>query len=341
MDVPGQAERIKRSVVLGWAKDMTRSEARRRLKEIIAAAGINSPAYKIPSALSFAQHVERWEQAYLCRMKPSTQATMRHHLDSYLLPKWGKTPIDYITPERVNGWIGKLGHLSPETVRGIIRTLQLALGVEFGKGIHYPTSVKPEDDARCYTAQEVAAILSTATGQDKVLFTLAAETGMRAAELYGLQVEDVDFQRHVILVRRSAWDGQLQSPKTHNARRAIDVQPYVTEMLAQHLAGRESGLVFLSRRGTPLRNETVLHRHLYSLLRKLGFPIGGMHAFRHFRVSFLVQNETPVEIIKRWIGHGSEQMIRHYTHLHPTYCKSVLARIPAVFAPFAPQAAVA
>src|SRR5207245_2882056 len=168
-------------------------------------------------------------------------------------------------------------------------------------------------------SQEVAAIVATATGQYKTLFALAAETGMRAGELYGLQVEDIDFARNVIHVRRSAWDGKLQSPKTHNARRAIDVQPYVTDMLKQHLAGRRSGLVFLSARKTPLRTATVLHKHLHPLLRELGLEVGGIHAFRHFRVSFLVQNETPVEIIKRWIGHGSEHMIRHYTHLHPTY----------------------
>jgi len=103
-------------------------------------------------------------------------------------------------------------------------------------------------------------------------------------------------------------------------------QPYVTEMLKQHLAGRETGLVFLSKRKTPLRNCLVLNKHLHPLLRKINIPRGGMHAFRHFRVSFLIQNETPLEIIKRWIGHGSEQMIHVYTHLHPTYRKEVIAK---------------
>src|SRR2546426_12819137 len=46
---------------------------------------------------------------------------------------------------------------------------------------------------------------------------------------------------------------QAEPAQTHNARRAIDVQPYVTDMLKQHLAGRRSGLVFLSARKTPLR----------------------------------------------------------------------------------------
>src|SRR2546426_12463525 len=64
-DVPGQVERVKRSVVLGFVKEMTRSEAKRKLREIITASGINSPRYRIPSADCFAKRVEWWEQNYL------------------------------------------------------------------------------------------------------------------------------------------------------------------------------------------------------------------------------------------------------------------------------------
>jgi hypothetical protein len=39
VDVPGQAERQKRSVILGFKKEMTKSEAKRRLKEIHPARG--------------------------------------------------------------------------------------------------------------------------------------------------------------------------------------------------------------------------------------------------------------------------------------------------------------
>jgi len=333
VDVPGQYERRKRAVVLGSVKEMTKSEARRRLRLIIAEVGINNPDYQIPSTDTFARRVEQWEQNYLIRMKPSNQATMRYHLKLYLLPKWKDTPVESITAQRVNEWIGEPGlkHLASETVRGIVRTLQLALGVKFGKGsIHYPAQVDEEQEARCFSSEEITAILGASPGQNKVLFTLAAETGMRAGELYGLRVEDIDFMRNVIHVRRSLWNAQAQSPKTSNAYRSIDVQPYVTEMIKQHLAGRTAGYVFLSKRKTPLRNPVVLNKHLHPLLRRLGLERGGMHAFRHFRVSFLVQNETPVEVIKRWIGHGSEEMIRRYTHLHPTYWKQVIAKVPVV-----------
>jgi hypothetical protein len=54
VDVPGQVERQKRSVVLGFKKDMTRSAAKRKLKEIIRQEGIDLPTYVIPSTENFA-----------------------------------------------------------------------------------------------------------------------------------------------------------------------------------------------------------------------------------------------------------------------------------------------
>jgi len=254
VDVSGRFERVKRSVISGSVKSMSKSEAPRQLKEIIYKSGINEPTYKIPSVDTFERHVEKWEESYIVRMKPSNQKQLRFVLRKYLMPKWAKVPMEDITAEAVNEWIGarELAHLSPVTLRGIVRTLQFATGKRFGRGaIHYPSRVEEEQEVRCFTSAEVAAILATATGQHGVLFTLAAETGMRAGELYGLRVEDVDFARNIVKVRRSMWEGKAQTPKTSNSYRAIDVQPYVTEMLLKHLAGRTEGLVFLSPHSAP------------------------------------------------------------------------------------------
>jgi hypothetical protein len=132
IDVPGQLERQKRSVVLGFKKDMTKSEAKRKLKEIIRQEGIDLPAYVIPSTLSFAQRVKQWEQTYVAKRKPSTQDLIAYHL-TYLWPKWGKSPVELITAEAVNEWVGspELAHLSPTTVKGIVKNLQTALGKRF------------------------------------------------------------------------------------------------------------------------------------------------------------------------------------------------------------------
>ena len=188
IDVPGQMERQKRSVVLGFKKDMTKSEAKRKLKDIIRQEGIDLPSYVIPSTLSFAQKVEQWERTYVAKRRPSTQDLIAYHL-TYLLPKWRKSPVELITAETVNEWVGapELAHLSPTTVKGIVKTLQTALGKKFGRGtISYPSKGKVEDDPRCYLVEEVEQIVDAAKGQYKVLFKLAVETGARAGEIYAL-----------------------------------------------------------------------------------------------------------------------------------------------------------
>jgi len=353
VDVPGQAERQKRSVILGFKKEMTKSEAKRKLKEIIRQEGIDLPTYAIPSSLSFAQKVEQWEKNYVAKRKPSNQDLIHYHLNVYLLKKWGKTPVDLIIPEAVDEWVGapELAHLAPTTIKGVVRTLQLALGKKFGKAISYPSQGEVESDPRCYLAEEVNQIVDAAKGQDKVLFKLAAETGARAGELYALTVDDLLFGLNVIYINKSMYRQKTGSPKTKNATRWVNVKPYMMEMLKAHLNGRNEGLVFQTKRKTPLVNCVVLNRHLHPLLRKLSLERGGMHGFRHHRVSTLVMAGTPMVVIKKWIGHGSEEMVNRYTHLRPNFMQGELDGVPdyvpklgtkiAEFDPIDPQAVVA
>jgi integrase len=193
-DLAGQSQRVKRSIVLGFVKEMGKREARRKLRSIIETTGANSPSYVIPSSDIFTKRVAWWEENYLCRQKPSTQRTMRYHVRKYLLPKWSKHPVDCITAERVNEWIGELSHLSPMSQKHIVATLCLILGRWFGrKKISYASVTEVQQEAVCYKLDQMSSIVSHAQGMWKVLFATAAETGARAGELYGLEVADIDF----------------------------------------------------------------------------------------------------------------------------------------------------
>jgi hypothetical protein len=46
---------------------------------------------------------------------------------------------------------------------------------------------------------------------------------MRAGELYGLHIEDIDFEHGCILVRQSFSAGEMQSPKTEESHRVITI----------------------------------------------------------------------------------------------------------------------
>ncbi len=54
---------------------------------------------------------------------------------------------------------------------------------------------------------------------------------MRAGELCGLRVEDVNLEERVITVAQSVWAGKRQTPKTQSAIRSFAI----SERLAEHL----------------------------------------------------------------------------------------------------------
>jgi integrase len=55
----------------------------------------------------------------------------------------------------------------------------------------------------------------------EALYVLAITTGMRSGELLGLRWEDVDLQTHTLQVRRTVFNGQIETPKTLKGRRSI------------------------------------------------------------------------------------------------------------------------
>jgi hypothetical protein len=64
---------------------------------------------------------------------------MKHHVDEYLVPQFGATAVDAISVESVNQWVKTLPDLKTQTLKHLVATLQMALGVRFGKGkITYP-----------------------------------------------------------------------------------------------------------------------------------------------------------------------------------------------------------
>jgi len=97
------------------------------------------------------------------------------------------------------------------------------------------------------TTSEVDQILARAKGRYKVLFALLAGTGLRIGEALGLKLGDHlsdDFS--IIRVRQSVWRGSVQTPKTENAVREIDLPTSLAAFLKAYIGDRTSGFLFQS-----------------------------------------------------------------------------------------------
>jgi len=300
---------------------MTKPEAKRKLREILERKGINSVSYAIPSrtaVCTFTQASEKWEKGALELLKPSTRRTMKSQLRTHLRPGLRNTPMDGITPELVNDMVIEWHRkgLKRNMIKNLVTTLSLIRGKAFGRGaIKYPKQLEAEIEAPFFTPATMSSIVAeTRNAKFRTFFATAAGTGTRSGELRGLRIADVDLVNAIIHVRRSVWEGDEQSPKSKNVYHKIGIDPSLVQILKEYICQRKTGYVFETRNGTPLSAGNVVERELWPILDKLKIPRCGLHAFRHGRVSFLVENNVPVSVIKEWIGHGSERMIDHYTH---------------------------
>jgi integrase len=70
----------------------------------------------------------------------------------------------------------------------------------------------------------------------------------------------------------------------------------------------------MTKLGTPLKVGDV-NKYVLPICKKLEIPHGGMHAFRHGRVSKMQDEGVNEKIIQLEVGHSSLRMTRRYTPL--------------------------
>ena len=342
-DVAGQGERRRASVPIGPVKELTKTEAKRKLRTMLEQMGLNSDDHLVrleTDVKTFASVAEWWRENKLSVFKPSSQENMGDQIDRYLLPRFGALTMTAITEERVQEFIAILSKthytrihkggkvvkklLSPKSVRNIVGLLTQILGKKHCSTWELRFPEIPLKEQRYLTPDEMRLVVNAATGQWKTLWATLAGTGMRISEAIGLHVEDVDLKAGSIVIRRSDWKGREQTPKSKRGYRAASIDPVLVGMLKAHIGKRTSGRLFCTRNGTPLGRRNA-NRSLYGTIKKLGIPKAGSHAFRHGRVSVLAANGVPQKLQEEWVGHSSYRITERYTHFDESYRQKMVS----------------
>ena len=338
VDVPGDSKRKRRALVLGTKRELTRSEAKRKLLEVITQEGVNTPTHlerSLKPPTTFADVADAWEAKRLPQLKESSRYMTPKLILKYLRPSFGSKPLEEIRTGTVNDWIADLQTkgLEAKTIHNLWKLFRAIMNWHSQQNDEpprkwYPTlPVISGAEQRWFTQEEIGQIVNESEGQYRVLFHLAGASALRAGELFGLHVEDLDMSRGVIHVRRSVWRGQEVSPKSRKGYREVWIDSGTAQMLGIYLGERRSGRVFQTRNGTPLNDHDVLRDSLYPICDSLQIPRGGMHAFRHGRVSHMQQNHVPPDFTKTQVGHSSLRTTSGYTHFSDAFKREIVERL--------------
>jgi integrase len=269
----------------------------------------------------------RWLQVDRQR-KPSTLQDYRSVIRAHLLPAFGDTPVEELTPEAIERWLATV----PVSNRTKAKILAIFGGVlERARRLHrLPRNPvrdveKPQHAMRCdldvFSPEEVWALVRAAESpQDAAIFLTAAFTGLRRGELVALCWRDVDFAAQRIRVRHSYSGGQVTTPKSGKLRSvplASDVASAIANLSRRELFTDDDDLVFPGVAGEWL-DASALSRRYKTALGRAGLRPLRFHDLRH---TFGTRAITKADIrrVQEWMGHADIATTMRYLHYveHP------------------------
>jgi integrase len=261
-------------------------------------------------------------------IKPATAYGWENCFRKWLEPRFGHLPLGNINNSSLKELVGELCNagLSAQSVVtyvGLVKLIVASALDENGEEL-FPRKwnhdfidlpVIEKQHRPTFTSETMSAIVRSATGMSKVLFAVLAGSGLRIGEAFGLEVKHVSADAMTLTVEQAVWEDRVQSPKTRNAFRQVDLCPELAGMLRAFIGERTQGFVFGSRAGSPLLQSNIRNRKLYPVLDALKVPRSGFHSFRRFRLTHLRKQRTPEDLIRYWMGHANLSVTDGYSKM--------------------------
>jgi integrase len=182
---------------------------------------------------------------------------------------------------------------------------------------HRPQILGDEDERRPLNAEQLDMFLRVVHPSFRLLFDVAARTGLRASELIALDGRHLHLSgdRPHIRVRQRYRDGQRGALKSGHARRAVPLAADLVDQLRALDRGPDE-IVFQTTVGTRLSRDNVRNRIIKPAAEEAGAPWAGWHTFRHTAASRLFAEGRNVKQVQKWFGHHAPSFtLDTYVHL--------------------------
>jgi integrase len=336
----GQIERVNRSEVLGSLVEIpTRRNAQRIVESRLRP--INQNIYRPKTTLTFREFVEsQWKSCLYPTFKWSTSRGYDFLLRKYLMPIFGDCGLAEINRQIIQGFVAQMSkNLAPKSVSLAKNCLSkvLSSAVEWGYiqanpaiGVRLPTlTIRQERIA--LTPEQLWQLLAELEEPYKSMVLIATLTGLRRGELFALRWGVLDFERKLIRVRESVYEGHFGTPKTRSSIRSVAMSEVLARIF-RNLRPKDAtanDLVFSSRKGTPLQSENILKRIIHPACERLKLPKVGWHTLRHTSATLLHEHE-PLRVAQAILGHSDLQTTLGYTHVLPGWQRDAMKRLEDV-----------
>jgi integrase/recombinase XerC len=189
-----------------------------------------------------------------------------------------------------------------------------------------PTPKQGRPLPRFLTVDEVFSLVEKPGGigilpaRDRALLELMYSSGLRVAEVAGLDVEDLNTKEGLVKVRGKGRKERIV-PVGGAALEAV--RAYMVERM---LKRRTEKALFLNRSGGRLTDRSI-RRVVLKYSRMLGIAAKvSPHTLRHTFATHLLHGGADLRVIQELLGHSSLSTTQKYTHLDITHLMDVYDR---------------
>ena len=157
--------------------------------------------------------------------------------------------------------------------------------------------------------------------RDRAIMEVLYSSAIRRAELLCLSVFDVDTRRGSLLVRVGKGGKGRLVPLGERACAWVD--KYLQAVRPELVVGVDAGILFLTRRGDPLKGES-LGDLVKRYIAAAGVAVpGACHLFRHACATHMLENGADTRFIQVLLGHSQLSTTQIYTHVALTKLKQI------------------
>lgn len=176
-----------------------------------------------------------------------------------------------------------------------------------------PEVLRADEAAELVESAARAADDGTPTGQrDVAILELLYATGIRVGELCGLDVDDVDFERHVV---RVLGKGNKERTVPFGRPAAAALHRWLDQGRPRLRVEGSAAALFLGARGRRIDQRAVrsmVHRRVREVP---GAPDIGPHGLRHTAATHLLEGGADLRTVQELLGHSSMSTTQIYTHV--------------------------
>jgi integrase len=282
-------------------------------------------------------------------LSPSTARQRASHLRAHLLPRFGDSSLMAMDIQTLQCFTTELlRRLSRKSILNVLGTLFAVLGYAKRCGIRVSDaslgSIKlggnrEGTEAKYFKHNVARQIIQVAHEPYRTIFALVWASGLRAGELPGLRVVDLDFDRKLIQPRTQADDRtrELRGLKTPKSRDVIPMTnetiTMLQEYLKHHWKDNPQGFLFPNRRDRPCKRANVVNFGLRPILKRLGHPTHGfgLHAFRHGLGTAMADARVSPKVVQSILRHTDiKTTLRYYVHVDDDVQRDALAQIQSL-----------